>query len=112
MYKNGAKLLQSQYLSCNQFLENRIYKCIFEIKNLTKKCDITYRKSTNTKSPKMVSKRLKTHYLSSFEQFVENRVYHCIFETKNLTKKWDIIHRKSKNTGSQNWCQNGSKPII
>ena len=38
-------------------------------KNLTKKCDISCRKFKNIESPKMVSKRLKGHYLRSYEQF-------------------------------------------
>ena len=51
----------------------RIYYCIFgqikKTKNLTKKCDVSRRKFKNIESPKMVSKRLKGHYLRSYEQF-------------------------------------------
>ena len=38
-------------------------------KNMTKKCDISRRKFKNIESPKMVSKRLKGHYLRSYAQF-------------------------------------------
>ena len=44
-------------------------------KKLTKKCDISRRKFKNIKSPKMVLKRLKTHYLRSYEHYLENRIF-------------------------------------
>ena len=38
-------------------------------KNMTKKCDISHRKFINIESQKLVSKRVKGHYLRSYEQF-------------------------------------------
>lgn len=63
-----------------------------------------------TESPKMVSKRVKSHYLSSNEQFLKNQIYQCNFETKSLTKTSDISPKKSKNTESPNWCQTAQNP--
>ena len=63
--------------------------------NLAKKCDINHKKLKNIKTQKMVSKRLKGHYLRSYVQFYKkknfnrdfqvksehkNRIYKCIFE--------------------------------
>ena len=50
------------------------------------------------KSAKMVSKQLKTHYLS-YEQFYENQITNVCLKKRNV-QKMRYSHRKSKNTES------------
>ena len=63
---------------------------------MIKERDINLIKSKNTESLKMVSKRLKTYYLKSYEQFLKI-IPPTVFLKVKFEKKCDIDN-KVKNT--------------
>ena len=77
---------------------------IQKTKKLTEKIDISLRKFKKIKSPKMVSKRLKNHYLRSYDQFFKNG-----FSIKFLTTKWT---RNAILATERGWVGEGARKKI